>query len=77
LEVATTAYQAALRRRDDAHAELARARADVPVTRQRLARAIVAAYVNDYARVNDLARATGYGREQVRRILRAAGVDPD
>lgn len=57
-------------------AEVASARADVPQVRLRLAAAIVAAYRGG-ARVGEIARVTGYGREQVRRILRAGGVEPE
>jgi hypothetical protein len=53
---------------------LADARANVPVARQRLADAIVAATLAG-ARQVDVMAASGYSREQVRRILRAAGVD--
>jgi len=49
------------------------ARAAVPKARERLAAAIVTAY-REGQRVGEIARITGYGREQVRRILRANGV---
>ncbi|MEU4566425.1 hypothetical protein [Micromonospora sp. NPDC023956] len=42
--------------------------------RERLAVAIVTAY-RDGTRVGEIAQITGYGREQVRRILRAGGVE--
>ncbi|WP_229400968.1 hypothetical protein [Micromonospora okii] len=74
LEAASEAYRAALQRVQDGLAEVASARADVPKVRERLAVAIVAAYQNG-ARVGEIARVAGYGREQVRRILRAAGVE--
>ena len=54
---------------------LARAREAVETARRALAVAIVAAYVNG-DRTGEIATATGYGREQVRRILRANGVEP-
>jgi DNA-directed RNA polymerase specialized sigma24 family protein len=76
LEAASAAYQAALKRIEDAVAEVAAARADLPEVRARLAEAIVAAYGSG-VKVGEIARVTGYGREQVRRILRRAGVGPD
>lgn len=75
LEAASEAYQAALRRVNDALAEVTAARAAVPDARSRLARSIVSAY-RAGMRVGDIARMTTYGREQVRRILRAGGVEP-
>jgi hypothetical protein len=76
LEAASAAYQAALQRVTDALAEVADARAAVPDARARLAEAIVEAY-RDGVRVGDIARISPYGREQVRRILRAAGVEAE
>lgn len=76
LEAATAAYRAALQRVEDAQAEVAEARTAVPEARATLAAAIVAAALGG-TRVGDLAKITGYGREQVRRILRAGGVEPD
>ncbi|MEV5820737.1 hypothetical protein AB0L22_16370 [Micromonospora haikouensis] len=75
LEATSEAYRAALQRVQDGLAEVASARADVPRVRERLAAAIVTAY-RDGRRVGEIARVAGYGREQVRRILRAAGVEP-
>ncbi|WFE62637.1 hypothetical protein [Micromonospora sp. WMMD714] len=75
LEAASEAYRAALQRVQDGLAEVAAARADVPKVREQLAVAIVAAYRNG-TRVGEIARVAGYGREQVRRILRAGGVEP-
>nr|MDT0660167.1 helix-turn-helix domain-containing protein [Micromonospora sp. DSM 115978] len=75
LEAASEAYRAGLQRVQDGLAEVASARADVPKVRERLATAIVAAY-RDGWRVGEIARVSGYGREQVRRILRAGGVEP-
>lgn len=51
---------------------VADARAKVEETRRQLADSIAAEYA-DGARVGDLARRTGYNRESIRRILRAAG----
>lgn len=76
LEAALAAYQAAQQRVLDAREEERAALAAVPVARAQLAAAIVAEAVAG-ARVGDLARRTGYGREQVRRILRAGGVEAD
>ncbi|GAB3081171.1 hypothetical protein GCM10027186_44630 [Micromonospora schwarzwaldensis] len=76
LEAAADAYRAALQRVQDGLAEVASARADVPRVRERLAAAIVTAY-RDGQRVGEIARVSGYGREQVRRILRANGVEPE
>ncbi|GAA4681430.1 helix-turn-helix domain-containing protein [Phytohabitans rumicis] len=76
LEAAAEAYRAALKRVDDGLAEVAAARTDVPKVRTRLAAAIVQAYL-DGTRVGEIARVSGYGREQVRRILRAGGVEAD
>lgn len=75
LEAASEAYQAALRRVTDALAEVSEARSAVPDARTRLAASIVSAY-RAGMRVGDIARVTSYGREQVRRILRARGVEP-
>jgi hypothetical protein len=76
LEAASAAYATALRRVTDALAEVSAARAAVPGARARLAVEIVAAHRSGI-RVADIARITSYGREQVRRILRAGGVGPD
>lgn len=77
LEAAAQAYRAALQRVQDGLAEVASARADVPKVREQLAAAIVTAYRDGGHRVGEIARVTGYGREQVRRILRAGGVEPE
>lgn len=76
LEAATAGYRAALRRVDEAVAAVAEARAGVPAARARLAAAIVEAYRSG-ERVGAIATVTGYGREQVRRILRAGGVEAE
>jgi hypothetical protein len=80
LDKALRAYRAAQEAvpaaQERARAVVADARAKVDRTRERLAVAIVDAYDNgDGARVKDLAARTGYTRESVRRILRAAGVE--
>lgn len=75
LEAAVRAYRAALARVENGLAEVAEARAAVPEARQALAAAIVSAY-GEGVRVGELAKLTNYGREQIRRILRAAGVEP-
>ena len=55
---------------------LAEKRAEVPRARARLAAVIVEAYQRGM-RQNEIVSVTGYTRESVRRILRAAGVEPD
>lgn len=74
LEAASREYQAALQRVTDGLDEVAAARAAVPAVRARLADAIVAAY-RQGVKVGEIARVSRYGREQVRRILRKAGVN--
>lgn len=54
----------------------AAARAKVEQARRELYAAIVAEYTAG-ARVGELARRAEYSRETIRRILRAAGVEPD
>ena len=76
VEAAAEAYRAALTAVDQAKASVKAALSLVPVARSRLAREIVAEYERG-ARVTDLAARSGYGREQIRRILRRAGVDPE
>jgi len=76
LEAAKEAYRAALDAVDRAKASVKAALAAVPAARGRLAREIVAEHGRG-VRVADLAARSGYGREQVRRILRRAGVEPD
>jgi hypothetical protein len=75
LEQATKAYADAQAAVVDAQLALAERRADVPAARQRLAEAIVAASKAG-VRQRDIVDTTGYSRESVRRILRAAGVEP-
>lgn len=55
---------------------LAAKRAEVPRARARLAAVIVEVYQRGM-RQNEIVSVTGYTRESVRRILRAAGVEPD
>jgi CRP-like cAMP-binding protein len=74
LEMAAQAYADAQAAVVDAQQALADRRADVPVARQRLADAIVAA-TRAGVRQRDIVDVTGYSRESVRRILRAAGVE--
>jgi hypothetical protein len=74
LERAAQAYADAQAAVVEAQQALADVRADVPGARQRLAEAIVAATLAG-ARQVDVMRVSGYSREQVRRILRAAGVE--
>jgi hypothetical protein len=54
---------------------VADARARVGEARVELAEKIVAEYL-DGARVSDLAKRSEYNRETIRRILRAAGIEP-
>ncbi|GIF71920.1 hypothetical protein [Asanoa siamensis] len=71
------AAQAALPRAEERADQLvADARARISEARAALAAEIVAEYENG-ARVNDLAHRSGYTRETIRRILRAAGIPPD
>ena len=76
VEAAAEAYRAAKNGVDRAKAAVKTALAVVPVARARLAKAIVADYERG-ERIGELARRSGYGREQVRRILRKAGIEPD
>jgi hypothetical protein len=74
LERAAREYAAAQDAVVAAQESLAQTRANVPVARERLARAIVAATLAGVRQV-EVMRVTGYSRESVRRILRAAGVE--
>ena len=76
LEAAARAYAAALAAVTDAQERLAEARQGVPAARQHLAEEIVRATLAG-ARQVDVMAASGYSREQVRRILRSGGVEPD
>ena len=60
----------------DAKQRVEDARSAVGRARERLADAIVAA-ARAGRRQRDIAETSGYQREQVRRILRARGVEPD
>jgi multidrug resistance efflux pump len=75
LEAATRAYREAQAAVDDAERNLAAVKAEVPVARGRLAEAIVRA-ARDGVRQTTIVKVTGYNRETVRRICRAAGVEP-
>ncbi|MEU7903227.1 hypothetical protein [Actinoplanes sp. NPDC049118] len=74
LEAAARAYQAAQDAVTEAQQRVAEARAEVPAARERLGQEIVRATLAG-ARQVDVMAASGYSREQVRRILRAAGVE--
>ncbi|GAA1809789.1 hypothetical protein HC028_18690 [Planosporangium flavigriseum] len=80
LESAVRAYQEAQAAIGDAQTAaerlIAEARADVVRARERLADAIVKA-ARDGMRQVDIVRATGYTRERVRQICRAAGIEAD
>lgn len=79
LESAVHAFQQAQAALPDAQAAarqlVANARADVERTRTALARAIVHA-AKGGMRQRDIVAATGYSRESIRRICRAAGFEP-
>lgn len=60
----------------DARQLVAQARAKVDGARAGLHAAIVEEYL-DGARVSDLASQSGYNRETIRRVLRAAGVEAE
>jgi hypothetical protein len=74
LEAAVRAYAQAQDAVVEAQQRVAEAREQVPIARERLAAAIVAATQAGVRQV-DVVRVTGYSREQVRRILRSAGVE--
>ncbi|WP_412748300.1 hypothetical protein [Krasilnikovia sp. M28-CT-15] len=74
LETAAQAYADAQGAIAEAQQALSAARDDVRIARQGLADAIVAATLAG-ARQIDVMKVTGYSREQIRRILRAAGVE--
>ena len=76
LEAAVRAYREAQDAVGDAERNLAVVRAHVPEARAKLAEAIVRA-ARAGVRQRDIVAVTGYTRESVRRILRAAGVEPD
>ncbi len=76
LEAAVREYKDAQAAVVAAQQQVADARAHVPVARERLAAAIVAATRAGVRQV-DIVRVTGYGREHVRRIVRAAGIVPE
>jgi hypothetical protein len=80
LEAAMRAYHEAQAAVDTAQSDAKRlvadARAGVVRARERVAAAIVAA-ARAGVRQRDIVAVTGYSREQVRRICRAAGVEAD
>jgi F0F1-type ATP synthase membrane subunit b/b' len=75
LEAATRAYREAQAAVTEAEQHLAAAKADVPAARGRLRDAIVGA-ARAGVRQTEIVRVTGYNRESVRRICRAAGIEP-
>lgn len=75
LEAARRAYDAAQAAVGDAERHVAETKAGVPRARERLHAAIVAA-ARAGARQVDIAAASGYRRERIRQICRAAGVEP-
>lgn len=75
LEAATRAYREAQEAVEKAEQNLAAVKAEVPTARSRLAEEIVRA-ARAGARQRDIVAVTGYTRESVRRICRAAGVEP-
>lgn len=82
MEDAARAHREALAEEDAAKEALAAARArraaageKVALTRQPLAEAIVQA-ARDGVRQVEIARTSGYNRERVRQICRAAGIEP-
>lgn len=76
LEAATSAYRAAQAAVGDAERALTAAKQDVPVARERLHAAIAVAARSGMKQV-ELISITGYNRESIRRILRAAGIEPE
>lgn len=80
LEAAAREYreaQAAIETaKEDARQLVVQARERATQARERLAAAIVAA-ARAGRRQKDIAETAGYQREQVRRILRAGGVEPE
>jgi DNA-binding CsgD family transcriptional regulator len=80
LDEAVNTYENAREAIATAQAEAARivaqARADAEQRRLQLAEAIVAAYLAGMRQV-EIIRRTGYSREQVRTILRRAGVEAE
>lgn len=76
LEAATAVYRAAQAAVSDAERALVQAKADVPAARERLHAAIAKAARAGMKQV-ELISITGYNRESIRRILRAAGVEAD
>lgn len=76
LDAAANAYRQAQAKLDAARAAIGPARADVERARLELAEAIVEAARGGMRQV-EIVRRSGYTRESVRRICRAAGIEPD
>ena len=76
LEAAASAYRAAQAAVGDAERALAAAKQDVPAAREKLHAAIATASRSGMKQV-ELISITGYNRESIRRILRAAGIEPE
>lgn len=74
LRAAVDAYRAAQTAVDAAERAVTARRAEVPAARERLHAAIVAA-ARAGIRQRDIVAVTGYNRERVRTIVRAAGID--
>lgn len=75
LDDAANHYRQAQAALVDARAEIGRARAEVDKARAELAEAIVDA-VRSGMRQVEIVRRSGYTRERIRQIARAAGVEP-
>lgn len=75
LEAAVRAYREAQAAVVAAEQDLRDRKAEVPAARDRVRAAIVDA-ARQGARQRDIVAVTGLGREQVRRIVRAAGIEP-
>jgi hypothetical protein len=75
LEAARRSYDDAIAAVDDAQRALQDARDGVPRARELLHAAIVRA-AKAGARQVDIAQVSGYRRERVRQVLRAAGIEP-
>lgn len=76
LEAAANAYRAAQAAVGDAERALSAAKQDVPAAREKL-HATMAAAARAGMKQVELIAITGYNRESVRRILRAAGIEPE
>lgn len=76
LEAATRAYREAQNAVGEAEDALVEAKAAVPVARAKLAEAIVEA-ARAGAKQRDIVAITGYNRERIRTIVRAAGIEAE